>query len=82
MPPNWDNVRKKLALYVFRIFFNFFQNFAPWFPEKDIEAARNRCRIHGIRSDFFDIPMNFPGIPVSTGLRKEPDALLSMRMKR
>src|SRR4029453_2646873 len=56
-------------------------NFARQFPEKDVEEARGRCRIHGIRFDFFDIPLNFSGIPVSARLRKEPDALLSMRMK-
>jgi hypothetical protein len=61
--------------------FNFLPNFAPQFPEKDVEEARGRCRIHGIRFDFFDIPVNFPGIPVSARLQKEPDALLSMRMK-
>jgi hypothetical protein len=58
-----------------------FLNFARQFPEKEVEEARGRCWIHGIRFDFFDIPMNFSGILVSTRLRKKPDALLSMRMK-
>jgi hypothetical protein len=62
-------------------FFNFLPNFTPQFPEKDVEEARGRCRIHGIRFDFFDIPVNFPGIPVSARLQKEPDTLLSMRTK-
>ena len=55
-------------------FFNFLPNFALQFPEKDVEEARDRCRIHGICFEFFDIPMSFPGIPVSARLRKEPDA--------
>jgi hypothetical protein len=62
-------------------FFNFLPNFARQFPEKDVEGARDRCRIHGIRFDFFDIPMNFPSIPVSARLQKEPEALLSMWMR-
>jgi hypothetical protein len=62
-------------------FLNFLPNFARQFPEKDGEEARDRCRLHGIGFDFFDIPMNFPGIPISARLQKEPDALLSMRMK-
>src|SRR5262249_49845714 len=62
-------------------FVNFLPNFAPQFPEKDVEEARDRCRIHGIGFEFFDIPTSFPGIPVSTRLRKEPDAVLSMWMK-
>jgi hypothetical protein len=62
-------------------FFNFLPNFARQFPEKDVEEAQDRCRIHGIGFDFLDSPMNPPGIPVSARLRKEPDALLSMRMK-
>jgi hypothetical protein len=41
-------------------FFNFLPNFARQFPEKDGEEARDRCRIHGIGFEFFDIPMDFP----------------------
>ena len=62
-------------------FFNFLPNFTRQFPEKYVEEARDPCRIHGIGFDFFDSPMNFPGIPVSARLRKEPDAFLSIRMK-
>ena len=62
-------------------FFNFLPNFARQFPEKDVEEARDRCQIHGICFEVFDIPMSFPGIRVSARLQKEPDALLSMWMK-
>jgi hypothetical protein len=60
--------------------FKFLPNFARQFPEKDVEG-RGIDAGHGIRFDFFDIPMNFPSIPVSARLPKKPDALLSMRMK-
>jgi hypothetical protein len=61
-------------------FFNFLQNFAPQFPKKDVEEARSRCRIHGICFAFFDIPMSFPPFLFRHGFRKEPDALLLMRV--
>jgi hypothetical protein len=60
-----------LSAVVSERFVNFLPNFAPQFPEKDVEEARDRCRIDGIGFEFFVIPMNFPAIPVSARLRKD-----------
>jgi hypothetical protein len=49
-----------LSAVVSERFVNFLPNFGRQFPEKVGEEARDRCRIHGIGFEFFDIPMNFP----------------------
>jgi hypothetical protein len=41
-------------------FFNFLPNFARHFPEKDLEEARDRCRLYGIRLIFLTFPSTPP----------------------